>query len=387
MSIPVKKNVQKKKLIRCTTVAITLNVLLKGQLAFLNDYFEVIAMASGEDVLRQVSKREGCRTMHVPMKREICLRSDVVALWKLIKIFYKEKPFIVHVNTPKASLLAMVAAWITRVPHRIYTVTGLRFETSEGKMRWLLKMMEIITCFCATKVIPEGEGVKNTLIKNKITRKPLNKILNGNINGIDLVYYSRTEEVLAQANQIELKCNGFIFCFIGRMVKDKGINELVEAFLMLYRQNDAVRLLLVGSFETELDPLLPETEYVIRHHEAIFFMDYQKDVRPFLAASDVFVFPSYREGFPNVVLQAGAMGLPSIVTNISGSNEIIKEGENGSIIPSKDVKALYEMMYAYRKMPSNYLSEMGKKAREEVEAHFGQREVWEAILKMYRHLK
>ena len=149
-----------KKLFRITTVAESLSILLKGQLGFLNDYYEVVGIASGKENLKVVEEREGIRVIDVPMRREIAMVADVVSLFRLIRLFYRERPYIVHANTPKASLLSMIAAWITRVPHRIYTVTGLRFETATGKFRRLLVGMEKITCWCATKVIPEGEGVK-----------------------------------------------------------------------------------------------------------------------------------------------------------------------------------------------------------------------------------
>ena len=115
---------------------------------FLNDYYEVVGIASGKENLKVVEEREGIRVIDVPMRREIAMVADVVSLFRLIRLFYRERPYIVHANTPKASLLSMIAAWITRVPHRIYTVTGLRFETSTGKFRRLLVEIEKITCWC-----------------------------------------------------------------------------------------------------------------------------------------------------------------------------------------------------------------------------------------------
>ena len=142
----------KKKLIRLTTIDNSLNILLKGQLKYLNKTFEVIGVANDSGVLSSVAKREGIRTIGVPMQRKISIIHDLRSLWALYRLFRKEHPFIVHANTPKASFLGMVAAWFTRVPHRIYLVTGLRFETVHGPFRLLLKTMERITCFCATKV-------------------------------------------------------------------------------------------------------------------------------------------------------------------------------------------------------------------------------------------
>lgn len=374
-----------KKLMRITTVSLSLDILLKGQLAFFNHYFEVVGVASGEERLKQVSEREGIRTVNIPMSREISLWQDFQSLILLIVLFIKERPYIVHANTPKASLLSMVAAWITRVPHRIYLVTGLRFETASGKFRNLLIAMEKITCRCATKVIPEGEGVKKTLIREKITDKPLRVILHGNINGVDTQYYART----AQMNRLaaEIREEGkFTFCFVGRIVKDKGMNELVSAFVRLYRNHPNIRLIIVGPFEKEAESVSPETEERIRNHPAILFAGFQQDIRPYLAASDALVFPSYREGFPNVVLQAGSMGLPSIVTDINGCNEIIKDGENGVIVPPRDAEKLYEAMRRFVEHQEGEVAEMARKARPVIVDRFEQHKVWEALLAEYQSL-
>lgn len=373
-----------RKLIRLTTVSRSLNGLLKGQLAFLSQYYEVIGVASGKDNLDVVSQREGIRTVEVEMHREISPWNDLQSLWKLIKLFHKEHPFIVHANTPKGSLLAMTAAWITRVPHRIYTVTGLRFETASGNFRRLLMAMERLTCQMATKVIPEGEGVKKTLLKFNITRKPLKVILNGNINGVDMDYYSRYLEIEEKAHRIKNK--DFTFIFVGRLVRDKGVNELVRAFVRLLQEKPDIHLLLVGNFESELDPLEENTRNLINQYTQIIAAGFQLDVRPFFVASDVLVFPSYREGFPNVVLQAGAMELPSIVTDINGCNEIIQDGINGKIIPPRDENALYEAMKWFYEHREDEVKRMAGNARPMIAERYEQHKVWEALLKEYQSL-
>lgn len=372
------------KLIRLTTISGSLKTLLKGQLAFLNQYYEIVGVASGKESLDTVSKREGIRTIEIQMCREISLWNDLESLCRLIRLFLAERPYIVHANTPKASLLSMTAAWITRVPHRIYTVTGLRFETTTGNFRSLLITMEKLTCWFATKVIPEGEGVKKTLLKYRITNKPLKVVLNGNINGVDMGHFSRTAEVMQQA--ISIKYIGFTFVFVGRLVRDKGINELVRAFVRLLQEKSNVRLLLVGSLETELDPLEKETQQLMEQCPQIIMLGFQSDVRPFFAASDALAFPSYREGFPNVVLQAGAMGLPSIVTDINGCNEIVKEGINGKIIPPRDEQALYEAMKWFYEHRDDEVKKMAKNARPMIAERYEQHKVWEALLKEYQSL-
>lgn len=377
---------EKYKLIRLTTVDESLFALLKGQLHFLSSEFEVVGVADDSGRLVQVAEREGVRTVAVPMRREISLLNDVKSLILLIRLFRKEKPYIVHANTPKASLLGMFAAWITWVPHRIYLVTGLRFETAHGLFRWVLKTMERITCACATKVIPEGDGVAETLRRERITRKPLRKILNGNINGVDLGFFDRLPEVETHARELgDGAAGNFSFVFVGRLVKDKGINELVQAFVKLNEVCPHTRLYLVGTFEDRLDPLLPQTRRWIEEHPAISAVGYQSDVRPYMAASDVLVLPSYREGFPNVVLQAGAMGLPCIVTDINGCNEAIVDGVNGRIVPKQDADALFDAMKELVENRESFVKMAGV-AREMIASRYAQPDVWRATLEMYKNL-
>ncbi len=372
------------KLFRISTIPGSLETLLKGQLKMLSEYYEVVAVSSPGEKMKVLEEREGVRTVSVPMERRISLVKDFISLLRLIVLFAKERPDMVHSITPKAGLLSMLAAWITRVPVRMHTFTGLVFPTATGKMQKLLIAMDRLTCFCATHINPEGEGVKRDLVNYNITSKPLHIIANGNVNGIDLEYFDKTPEVVEKACSYK-KEGTFTFCFVGRMVRDKGINELVHSFLRLYQKDDRVRLLLVGSFEKELDPVLPEVEEQILHHPGICYMGYQNDVRPFLVASDALVFPSYREGFPNVVIQAGAMGLPAIVTDINGCNEIVLPGRNGVIIPSKDEQALYESMKYFASHPME-VEKMAANARPLIVSRYEQRIIWNALLAEYKSI-
>ena len=372
------------KLIRPSTIPASLENLLKGQLKMLSKYYNVLAVSSPGDDMETIEEREGVRTIAIPMERRISLIKDFISLIRLIVLFAKERPDMVHSITPKAGLLSMLAAWITRVPVRMHTFTGLVFPTATGKMQKLLIAMDRLTCFCATHINPEGEGVKRDLVNYNITSKPLHIIANGNVNGIDLEYFDKTPEVVEKACSYK-KEGTFTFCFVGRMVRDKGINELVHSFLRLYQKDERVRLLLVGPFEKELDPVLPEVEEHILHHPGICYMGYQNDVRPFLVASDALVFPSYREGFPNVVIQAGAMGLPAIVTDINGCNEIVLPDLNGVIIPSKDEQALYESMKYFASHPVE-VERMAANARPLIASRYEQRIVWNALLDEYKSI-
>ncbi len=305
--------------------------------------YEVVAVSSDGPELERV-RDAGGRVEIVEMVRHISPLKDLKSLWRMIKVFRKENPVMVHSMTPKAGLLCMMAAWLCRVPVRVHTFTGLVFPTSTGLKRRILMATDWLTCACATHVIPEGEGVKNDLIKYRITKKPIKVLGYGNVMGIDLNRFDPETPEVAEAAKSLRKLDVFTFIFIGRIVRDKGINELTEAFLRLYKERQDIRLLLIGPTEDNLDPVSAETKEIIKSCNGIEAVGSQKDVRPWLGASDCFVFPSYREGFPNVVIEAGAMGLPSIVTDINGSREIVIEGKNGTIIPSKNTGALYTAM-------------------------------------------
>lgn len=337
---------EKIKLIRTSTVPGSLNTFCNGLLRELREEegYEVVAVSSPGGQLDEVGSREGVKTVAVPMERHISPLKDLKSLWRLIRVFRREKPVMVHSITPKAGLLSMIAAWICRVPVRLHTFTGLVFPTATGLKQKILILTDRLTCACATHIVPEGEGVKNDLITYRITRKPLRVLGHGNVRGIDLdrFRFGRSD---VQAEAVKIRKPGiFTFVFVGRLVGDKGINELVRAFTALHATHPATRLLLIGRQEPALDPLRPDTLATIEQCPAIEAVGQQSDVRPWFAAADALVFPSYREGFPNVVIEAGAMGLPSIVTDINGSREIILHGRNGLVIPPRSADALRQAM-------------------------------------------
>ncbi|MBR4365387.1 MAG: glycosyltransferase family 4 protein [Bacteroidaceae bacterium] len=374
----------KTKIIRAATVPMSLNILLKGQLKMLSQHYDVLAVSSPGDDLQMVAAREGVRIEAVPMERHISPLKDLKALFNLIKLFRSERPWMVHSLTPKAGLLCMMAARISGVPIRVHTFTGLVFPYAKGIKRWLLMFTDRLTCACATVVNPEGEGVKRDLERAKITDKPLVIIGNGNVNGINLDYYKPSEVVMALARKYK-RDDVFTFCFVGRVVGDKGMNELAHAFQRLLADHFKVRLIIVGSFEEKLDPLKPEVKEFFLNSPDVDFMGWQDDIRPFLAASDAFVFPSYREGFPNVLMQAGAMELPVISTDINGANEIVRHGENGVLIPPKDEEQLYQAMRSFVENTEE-TKRMASKARESIASRYDQNEFWNSLLHFYSSL-
>lgn len=359
------------KILRVTTVDLSLDKLLAGQLAFLHRHFELVGVSADTGKLAGVAQREGIRVEAVDMQREIAPLKDLISLWRLYRLFLRERPQIVHANTPKGSLLAMLAARFAKVPYRIYTVTGLRYQGATGFLRLVLKTMERVTCTAASHVIPEGQGVLHTLQQDGITHKPLQVLHHGNINGIDTAYYAPQKA----AHEHPL----FSFVFIGRITRDKGIHELVESVKHL-----PCLLTVVGSYE-DGDSIDEEDKRWLQSSKRVRMVGWQDDVRPFIADADVVVFPSYREGFPNVPLQAGSMERACIVTDIIGCNEIIQDGVNGKIVPAHDAAALQEAMHWMMHHPAA-VEKMGKVAREMVRQRFEQRDVWEALLCYYQSL-
>lgn len=384
-----------KKLIRITTVPISFKVLLKGQLRFMaSNGFDVKGVSSEGEELKEVRENEEIVMEAINMSRKITPFQDLKSLWKMWDFLRKEKPQIVHTHTPKAGIIGMLAARLAGVPHRLHTVAGLPLMEATGIKRKILNFVEKLTYSSATRVYPNSKGLYDFILQNNFTQSNKLKIIaNGSSNGINTTFFS-----LAQVSEIErvtlreklnIQPDDFVFVFVGRIVSDKGINELIKAFseLQTAENNEltGIKLLLVGGLESDLDPLNPETLAEINQNKDIISAGFQQDVRPFFAISDALIFPSYREGFPNVVMQAGAMGLPSIVSDINGCNEIIVEGENGLIIPPKNVEKLKEKMLTLARDKNLYIK-LKENSRRMIENRYEQSVVWKALLEEYEGL-
>lgn len=396
-----------KEIIRASTIASSLDSFCKGALHILSNEYHVVALSSPDPILEEIGNREKVNTIGISMERRMSPFKDLRSLLQLIRVFRTERPDMVHSMTPKAGLLCMMAGWMAGVPVRVHTFTGLVWPTSTGLTRRILMATDWLTCACATHVIPEGYGVLEDLAAH-ITKKPMCVLGYGNVRGVDLNYWCRSEKLgLDSCDE-----RPFTFLFVGRIVGDKGINELVSAFsILLSRTKEAsigrgkkCRLVLVGRFEAELDPIKEESLRLIDSIEEIEAVGpkFGDELLAYYAAADCFVFPSYREGFPNTVLEAGALEVPSIVTDINGSSEIIintgekvpqhlgageslSVRENGVMIPSKNVDALYEAMVWMMEHPDER-KKMGKRAREIVAERWEQGFVREKQFEFYREV-
>ena len=382
-------NSPKPKLFRIATVPMSLNLLLKGQLEFLNKHFQVTAISGEGEDLQTVANRERVKVHAIEMHRHISLFQDLKSFWQLFQYFKKEKPTIIHSITPKAGLLSMMAGKLAGVPIRMHTFTGLIFPHKYGYMKRTLIIMDKILCRCATHVYPEGKGVKEDLQRHNITNKPLKIIANGNVNGVDLDYY-HPEAISEEGKKklrafLQIKEDDFVFVFVGRLVIDKGLRELVKAFDAISKNHKKVKLILMGPKENAHNPKKRAMFHTINQNQKIITVGFQDDVRPYYAVSNVLMLPSYREGFPNAVLQAGAMGLPSIVSDISGCNEIIQQNENGIIIPPKNQEELEKAMVKLIE-DHELRCRLKENARAMVTTRFDKNLVWEELKKEYNRL-
>lgn len=379
------------KLIRVTTIALSLEKLLENQLRFMRQYYEVIAISSDEIRLQKLGIREGVKTYSINLTRNISPIADLRALCKLYLFLKRQKPLIIHTHTPKAGIVGMLASKLANVPIRLHTVAGLPLMEARGFKRKLLEVVEKLTYRCATRVYPNSRNLRDYIITERLSKPEKLKVLkNGSSNGINTEYFDpghfTDEQKSRLREQIGILPHEFVFIFVGRIVGDKGINELVTAYLALSKFNKGTKLLLIGPKESELDPLSPKVDKAINVHPDIISLGYQTDVRPFFAISNVLVFPSYREGFPNVVMQGGAMGLPAIVSDINGCNEIIIDGENGMVIPAKDVHALTTAMTKIL-VDTSTADKMRNNARRMIIERYRQIDLWNEILAEYRQLE
>ena len=333
-----------KKLIIITTVPMSLATLVKGQAKYLSSYFDVKLVTSFSEKNQEISKAEGVELKSIDMTRQITIIKDLKALIELYKYFKNQKPDIVYTFTPKAGLLGMMASFLSRVPVRIHNIVGMPLMEATGKKFILLKFIERLTYFFSTNLFCNSFGLKKFINEN-LTKKDVKVIAQGSINGVDTEFFKNTKtldekELIRDKFKIDKK--DFVITFVGRIVKDKGINELIEAFINLSKKYNNLKLLLVGDYEEHLNPIKNENKILIDSLDSIITVGFQNDIRDFLSITDLFVLPSYREGLPNSLIEAGSFGIPLLATNINGCNEIIDDGITGILVEKKSVKNLEE---------------------------------------------
>ncbi len=382
----VNKELEDIHLIRVTTISNSLGRLLRGQLKYMTAFMRVTAVCAPSDRISTIEAREGISVKPIDMKRKISVFADVISIVRMILYLRKEKPDIIHSHTPKAGLVSMIAGYFASVPIRMHTVAGMPLEIQTGLYRRILMLAEKLTYKFATAVYPNSFGLHRFILENKLCSPSKLKVIgSGSSNGIDLDHFDRAQvsdvKMDALRQELTLNPNDKIFLFVGRLVPDKGIDELVTAWQLLSERNEGIKLLLVGREEV-LYPLKQRTKEVIYADDTIIACGYQSDVRPYFAIADLFVFPSYREGLPNVLLQAGAFSLASIATDINGNTDIIKQDVNGILISPC---ASDSLLHAMQKLldDDRLLAALSKNARKVIEENYNQKVLWSHLKNEY----
>lgn len=379
------------KLIRITTAPISLKLLLKGQMRYMQQNgFEVVMVSSEGKEWDEVIEMEGCRHQVITMTRSITPFADILSLWRLYNFIKSEKPDIVHSHTPKAGLLGMLAAKLAGVKIRVHTIAGLRFMTAKGFTRRLLISMEKLTAKSATHVWPNSFSLLQYITNNKLVKiKKLEVIGLGSSNGINLSRFSLRSlnpERLAQIkSSIAYDEKLTYFLCVGRIVHDKGIDELVNAFLEVHKRNSQIRLILVGAFEDDVDPVSVSTKEILKSNPAILMAGWSDEVEYYMHFSYSLIHASHREGFPNVLLQAGAMLCPVICSRIEGNVDIVEHESTGLLFgmgKEDQLKAQIEYSLANPESIEKY----AKNLRIRIEQHFDQSVLHARLLKKYKEL-
>lgn len=381
---------KKVKLLRITTVPISIRLLITGQPAYMKaNGFDVILISSDGPDWAEMQDVNNYTIYKINMSRQIDMKNDLRSLWQLIRTLKKLRPDIVHSHTPKAGLLAMFAAAVTGVPVRIHTLAGLPLMTAGGMKRKILTVTEWLTYKFAHEVWPNSKKLYRYVLDERLlNRKKSHMILNGSSNGIDLSRFSRTALDLIQLETLRVRyaisASDFCYLAVGRMVNDKGIGELVLAFTSVQLEYPNARLFLLGPFETS-DALPEEVIGQINTHERITHIAWSNEVEYFMALCQCFVHASHREGFPNVVLQAGAMGIPVVCSDIPGNADIIENDNEGYCYTVKDATALTAHMVAVLTDYPRALDKAGV-LKEKVVRNYDRKAVHSAIKDRYIQL-
>ena len=376
------------KLIRITTIPLSIEKLLENQPRFFSKYFDVTLVSSDKEKLEEIANEQEVKYFPLEITRKITPLQDFRCLIQLVSLLRQENPYFVHSHTPKAGIIGMLAAFIARVPVRMHTIAGLPLMEVKGIKKRILYAVERLTYRYATHVYPNSKGLMDFIQEKHLAEKtPLQIIGKGSSNGIDTGHFNADsildQELIKCQKKWTIAQDDFVFLFIGRLVGDKGINELVVAFEQFSSKLPKVKLFLVGPQEPTLDPLAKSTLKAIDQNPSIILTGYQQDVRPFLKMAQVFVFPSYREGFPNVVLQAGAMGVPCIVSDINGCNEIIEDEINGFVVPPKQIQPLVEkMQFLYKDLEKRTI--FIERTQTLIATNFERAQYWELLLAEYK---
>jgi len=384
------------KLFRITTVPISLKLLLTGQMQYMSkEGFDVTMISAKDQGVKNIELSEEVPHHNVPFTRKLTPLIDLYCLLLLIGYFCKQKPTIVHTHTPKAGLLGMIAARITAVPLRVHTVAGLPLMTAIGWKKKLLIFTEKLTYWGAQHVLPNSNSILLYMNRHKLCNKnKLNIIGFGSTNGIDLNRFSTNslDQKILKSIKVDIGYNenNIYILAVGRVVKDKGIIELIESFNLLQKEPSlsTVKLILLGPLENQRkEESLPISILnEIKNNDNIIHIEWSDHVEYFMDIAKILVHASHREGFPNVLLQSGAMGCPIVCSNIPGNIDIVRNNVTGILFEKGNFQDLTDKLYSALSKFSE-LSQYSNNLKAEIIAKYDRRYIHKQYLDFYtKHL-
>ncbi len=371
-----------KKLCIITTIPAPIINFWGKQLEFLqsNGFSITVITAPDDEFARWLPS--GVEYIPVKMSRVLKPWEDICSLFNIIHVLRKNRYDIVQYATPKAALFGAIASWFARTPVRLYLMWGLYYVTQTGFKRRLFKLFEKIACTLSTDIAPDSKGNVQVAVKEGLcSAEKIAVVGHGSANGVDTSRFDprrHANKRISIRSELGIPENAKVFGTIAFLVKDKGINELIDAFVQVSQRHDDVYLVLVGR-EFERDPIRPDVSETIRSHHKIKRIDFTPEPESFLAAMDIFVLPTYREGFGVVNVEASAMELPVISTDVPGPQESIVNGETGLLVPAREVRPLVEAMEKLLAEP-DYARQLGMAGRRRVQEFYEQKKLWQAIL-------
>ena len=381
-------NLKGVKICRIATVSFYMVSQLKTQVEYMRDIgMKVVLVSSDGPELSEIDIGRGLSHEIVEIPRSLRPWKDFAAFIKLIRLFHKHKFDIVHSTTPKAGLLSAIAAFLARVPVRLHTWTGQQWVTLKGPMHWVSRLADKIIGFLNTRCYADSESQRQFLVDEKIiTSEKISVIGHGSLAGVVLNRFDPERWSLSMKQQIKRECSihpaSKVLTFVGRITRDKGILELISAFRKLLHLSYDVHLLLVGPLDqdrggTDSIHLIDIEQYPKTH-----YVGYTECPERYLAISDIFCLPSYREGFGTTVIEAAAMGVPTIGTHINGLIDAVVNGETGILVPSHDDQALLQALMQLLDDP-DLAYQMGKAARERCIRQFDSNIISKKIVEEY----
>ena len=372
-------------LLHVATVSQSLYYFLDGQVRYMREQGGgVHGVSSPGELLECFAEREKAITHAIDMPRAISPLKDIVSVWRLCRLFLRLKPDIVHAHTPKGGLLGMIASLLVRVPIRIYHVHGLPHVTATGLKRSLLRLTERISCKLAHRVFCVSGSLVNQLCDERFCdMSKVHLLCNGSINGVNALDHFNpvnydAEEIRAS---MAIPRGARVIGFVGRLVRDKGVLELINSWVVLRKKFEDLHLVLVGPFE-EKDSIPLALKQRLDSDDRVHLIGHVNDPAPYYSVMDVLAFPTYREGFGLVAIEAAAMAIPIVATNIPGCTDSVVDGETGTLIPKEDSAALVNTLCIYLDGPELRFAH-GQAGRKRVIADFQPIEIWKTLYAEY----